>query len=136
VGLRGVGGTGRGVGGGTFAPIIIGVGDGGRGGVGLGGVRGGGIGVGPIFATIMGVGDGGRGGVGLGGVGRGGGMGGTIFAHITQLPTLERVVVYAAVAKNTRMTIAPIMRSLRVMVFLLLAFWPLNSSLDDRVLRA
>lgn len=102
--------------------------------MGLGGVGGGGGSGGSTLAHARGVGDGGRGGVGLGGVGGGGGRGGSTFAHTTQLPALERVVVYPAVAKNTRVTITPIRRSLRVMIFLL--FWTLNSSFDAWDLRA
>jgi hypothetical protein len=103
----------------------------------LGGVGGGGGSGGSTLAHARGVGDGGRGGVGLGGVGGGGGRGGSTFAHTTQLPALERVVVYPAVAKNTRVTITPIMRNLRVMVFFSFkTFKTLYSSLDAWGLRA
>jgi len=52
--------------------------------------------------------------VGGGGPGVGGGV--LYTALTTQLP-LEGVMVYPAVAKNTNVTITPVMRSLRVMVF-------------------
>ena len=71
----------------------------------------------------------GRGGVGDGGGGSGGGGGKGRSAPTTQLPVLEEVAVYPAVAKNTSITITPMMKSLRVMAFF--SVWTVYSSFDS-----